>query len=391
MKVMICEIQKGGEEMIKKVLVACLLLTLIGCQTSMEEVEEKDGHSKQEQDELKESNEEVSERKEITGKLTNSDLYNLNVYLSDLSNSRFETYNKENLDHDQLLELGFWLYVYEGMDKVENEEIDGVYYDIFNYEEFNQKINRFFDCELEKKGNNEWLFQDNNYYHPSLGTGYMLNTVTQVDRIFDNGDGSFLVEGLVYRFESSMDSNIYEQYLQPKSTWSASMESELIGTVTTTIVYSYKLNHYVLEDYQANYYPSNEWVASESINNELLVYSYKNEYINKLNSVEEGMSDLDYLYENGITVELIEAEETKLKRWDDMLNEIYSLLKIQLTESEMKELKSKQLSWIEYRDTTANNEASEEGGGSLSTVVYYSSLARLTKERCYELVNTYME
>ena len=377
--------------MIKKVLVACLLLTLIGCQTSMEEVEEKDGHSKQEQDELKESNEEVSERKEITGKLTNSDLYNLNVYLSDLSNSRFETYNKENLDHDQLLELGFWLYVYEGMDKVENEEIDGVYYDIFNYEEFNQKINRFFDCELEKKGNNEWLFQDNNYYHPSLGTGYMLNTVTQVDRIFDNGDGSFLVEGLVYRFESSMDSNIYEQYLQPKSTWSASMESELIGTVTTTIVYSYKLNHYVLEDYQANYYPSNEWVASESINNELLVYSYKNEYINKLNSVEEGMSDLDYLYENGITVELIEAEETKLKRWDDMLNEIYSLLKIQLTESEMKELKSKQLSWIEYRDTTANNEASEEGGGSLSTVVYYSSLARLTKERCYELVNTYME
>ena len=391
MKVMICEIQKGGEEMIKKILVACLLLTLIGCQTSMEEVEEKDGHSKQEQDELKESNEEVSERKEITGKLTNSDLYNLNVYLSDLSNSRFETYNKENLDHDQLLELGFWLYVYEGMDKVENEEIDGVYYDIFNYEEFNQKINRFFDCELEKKGNNEWLFQDNNYYHPSLGTGYMLNTVTQVDRIFDNGDGSFLVEGLVYRFESSMDSNIYEQYLQPKSTWSASMESELIGTVTTTIVYSYKLNHYVLEDYQANYYPSNEWVASESINNELLLYSYKNEYINKLNSVEEGMSDLDYLYENGITVELIEAEGTKLKRWDDMLNEIYSLLKIQLTESEMKELKSKQLSWIEYRDTTANNEASEEGGGSLSTVVYYSSLARLTKERCYELVNTYME
>lgn len=377
--------------MIKKILVACLLLTLIGCQTSMEEVEEKDGHSKQEQDELKESNEEVSERKEITGKLTNSDLYNLNVYLSDLSNSRFETYNKENLDHDQLLELGFWLYVYEGMDKVENEEIDGVYYDIFNYEEFNQKIHRFFDCELEKKGNNEWLFQDNNYYHPSLGTGYMLNTVTQVDRIFDNGDGSFLVEGLVYRFESSMDSNIYEQYLQPKSTWSASMESELIGTVTTTIVYSYKLNHYVLEDYQANYYPSNEWVASESINNELLVYSYKNEYINKLNSVEEGMSDLDYLYENGITVELIEAEGTKLKRWDDMLNEIYSLLKIQLTESEMKELKSKQLSWIEYRDTTANNEASEEGGGSLSTVVYYSSLARLTKERCYELVNTYME
>lgn len=125
--------------------------------------------------------------------------------------------------------------------------------------------------------------------------------------------------------------------------------------------------------------------------NEIVQHSYKNEYINKLNSVEEGMSDLDYLYENGITSEMNEAEATKFGRWDDMLNEIYSLLKTQLTESEMNELKSKQLSWIEYRDTTANNESNSQGGGSLSGVVYNSSLARLTKERCYELVNTYMK
>ena len=119
----------------------------------------------------------------------------------------------------------------------------------------------------------EWIFQDNNYYHPSLGTGYMLNDVIQVNRIFDNGDGSFLVEGGVYRFESSMESNLYEQYSQPKSMWSASMESELIGTVTTTIVYSEKLNHCVLEDYQANYFSDNEWVASESINNGLWIFT----------------------------------------------------------------------------------------------------------------------
>lgn len=169
------------------------------------------------------------------------------------------------------------------------------------------------------------------------------------------------------------------------------MKSELIGNVTTTIVYSDKLKHYVIEDYQANYYPSNEWGESESINNELFSYSYKNEYIDKLNSVEEGMRDLAYLYENGTTVDLVEAEGTRLKRWDDMLNEIYSLLKTQLTESEMKELKSKQLAWIEYRDKTAENEANAAGGGSLTTVVYNSTLATLTKERCYELVNTYLE
>ena len=131
--------------------------------------------------------------------------------------------------------------------------------------------------------------------------------------------------------------------------------------------------------------------TKEESSNEVVQHSYKNEYINKLNSLEEGMSDLDYLYENGVTAKMNEAEATKLGRWDNMLNEIYSLLKTQLTESEMKELKSKQISWIEYRDRTANNESNESGGGSLSGVVYNSSLARLTKERCYELVNTYMK
>ncbi|MDU2686412.1 MAG: lysozyme inhibitor LprI family protein [Paeniclostridium sordellii] len=124
---------------------------------------------------------------------------------------------------------------------------------------------------------------------------------------------------------------------------------------------------------------------------ETVKHSYKNEYINKLNSTEEGMSDLDYLYENGTTGEMVEAEATKLKRWDNMLNEIYSLLKTQLTESEMNELRNKQRSWIEYRDKTAENEASENTGGTLYNVVYNGSLARLTKERCYELVNTYMK
>lgn len=124
---------------------------------------------------------------------------------------------------------------------------------------------------------------------------------------------------------------------------------------------------------------------------ETVKHSYKEEYINKLNSTEKGMSDLDYLYKNGTNGELVEAEYTRLKRWDNMLNEIYSLLKTQLPESEMNELKSKQRSWIEYRDKTAENEASENRGGSLYYVVYNGSLARLTKERCYELVNTYMK
>lgn len=213
---------------------------------------------------VSETEEHIIERKDITNQLTNADIYTTNAYLSDLESSGFKNYDKDNFDHDQLLNLGFWLYVYEGMDKVNFEELDGRYYDVFNYDEFNKKINRYFDCELEKKGNSEWLFQDNKYYHPVLERGYELNTVIQVDRIFDNGDGSFLIEGSIYSFESSMECNSYDQYLQPKSTWTASMESELIGNVTATMIYSDKLNHYVIDEYQANYFDNQELVEDES-------------------------------------------------------------------------------------------------------------------------------
>lgn len=117
----------------------------------------------------------------------------------------------------------------------------------------------------------------------------------------------------------------------------------------------------------------------------------RDEYIQKLNAVEEGLSDLSYLYETGGTADLLEAEGQTLKRWDGMLNEIYNLLKVQLSKTEMDELTDKQISWIEYRDTTAQNEANYFEGGSLARVQHTATLARLTKERCYELVKTYMK
>ena len=244
----------------------CMLLLLLsgmslsGCQSSTKILQDQEG--------LHEQTQEVIERKEITGQLINSDLYKVNLYLSDLSNSRFTSYDEENPNYDQLLDLGFWLFVYEGMDKVDYEEVDGIYYDVFPYDDFNEQLNQYFDCQLEKKGNDEWLFIDNKYYHPSSPMGYNINTVTQVDRIFDNGDGSFLLEGSIYRFDSSMEENIYEQYLQPKSTWVPSMQSELIGTLTANLVFSDRLNHYVIENYTTNYFNSTAETSTSEVKEE---------------------------------------------------------------------------------------------------------------------------
>ena len=232
----------------KKVFIGVFLIGLLsGCQLLYDEDKEQ---------ETVVTEETIIERKEITEQLTNSDIYNINAYLSDLEISGFKSYDKENPDHDQLLNLGFRLYVYYGMDNVDYEEVDGRHYEVFPYDSFNEKINQYFDCNMEKRGNDEWLFKDNKYYHPSSPTGDLLNIVIQVNRVFDNGNDSFLAEGSIHEFESFKPYNVYDQYLQPQSTWTNSMKSELIGTVSVEFVYSEQLNHYVIDKYQAEYLSS---------------------------------------------------------------------------------------------------------------------------------------
>lgn len=117
----------------------------------------------------------------------------------------------------------------------------------------------------------------------------------------------------------------------------------------------------------------------------------KQKYIEKLNSLDKEINSAREIYQQGSTLDFVSGENTSMTKWDDMLNEIYSLLKVQLSETEMEELKNKQINWIDYRDTTAKNEAEAFGTGSLSRVQYILTLSEVTKDRCYELVNIYMK
>jgi uncharacterized protein YecT (DUF1311 family) len=67
------------------------------------------------------------------------------------------------------------------------------------------------------------------------------------------------------------------------------------------------------------------------------------------------------------------------------------VLKSQLSSTEMSSLKEEQIQWISDRDAIAEEEASEFEGGTLEGLQYLETLGRLTKERCYELVEVYMK
>lgn len=135
---------------------------------------------------------------------------------------------------------------------------------------------------------------------------------------------------------------------------------------------------------------TNENSETTQSNNEKTTIDGRTEYINRLNQVEESMSDLEDLY-GGSTIEMKEATGQSYERWDNMLNEIYSLLRQQLSTSVADDLKNKQVEWIKYRDKKAENDASEYTGGTMYGLIYVDSLGIATKERCYELVNTYMK
>lgn len=71
--------------------------------------------------------------------------------------------------------------------------------------------------------------------------------------------------------------------------------------------------------------------------------SKQDQYLNYLNALAIRLNnELSYLYDNGGTVEAVEASSREYKAWDDALNEIYGVLKTELSTNEMNKLRQAQ-------------------------------------------------
>lgn len=129
----------------------------------------------------------------------------------------------------------------------------------------------------------------------------------------------------------------------------------------------------------------------ENTNNDS-IESKREDYFNKCINLENRLKvELESKYSTGVTVDLIEAANTEYKNWDDLLNEIYGVLKEQLSATDMESIKNEQINWISIRDAKAEESASEVKGGTLEPVFYTNSLTESTKNRCYELIEKYMK
>jgi uncharacterized protein YecT (DUF1311 family) len=118
--------------------------------------------------------------------------------------------------------------------------------------------------------------------------------------------------------------------------------------------------------------------------------SKKQAYTDKLQAIKAGLKDLESYYA-GNTIEMKYAASEEYARWDAALNEIYGVLKTQLSTTEMSALEKEEVQWIKDKTIKAEKAAAEWAGGTGEQLQYTSSIARTTMDRCYELVNNYMK
>jgi uncharacterized protein YecT (DUF1311 family) len=117
--------------------------------------------------------------------------------------------------------------------------------------------------------------------------------------------------------------------------------------------------------------------------------SLKEEYLKKLNIAKKKTEDLEAA--DSSTYALKKVENDRWEIWDQLLNEIYGALKVQLSQEEIEQLREEQRNWIKSRDERALEASQKYKGGTQEQLEYVAVLANLTEERCYELVEKYMK
>jgi uncharacterized protein YecT (DUF1311 family) len=119
----------------------------------------------------------------------------------------------------------------------------------------------------------------------------------------------------------------------------------------------------------------------------------KQAYLEKLDNIQKELDALPYKKDSdkGVTNAMKNYYGVSYEKYDDALNEIYALLKKELSPEVMEELKSEQVKWIKEKEEKAEKERLKYEGGTFENVAWYISLYESTKNRSYELVEEYMK
>ena len=119
----------------------------------------------------------------------------------------------------------------------------------------------------------------------------------------------------------------------------------------------------------------------------------KSEYLQKMKKIDNESEKLDKEYETdrGSTqggMNIISGKQAKL--YDDELNQIYDYLKQNLSKEKAKELEKSEMAWIKEKESNIAEIKKQYEGGSVTPLMVNSEVAKESKERCYYLIDNYM-
>ncbi|HHQ4317818.1 lysozyme inhibitor LprI family protein [Clostridium perfringens] len=119
----------------------------------------------------------------------------------------------------------------------------------------------------------------------------------------------------------------------------------------------------------------------------------KSQYIQRMKKIDSESKKLDKEYDSdrGSTqagMNGISGEQAKL--YDDELNEIYDYLKQNLSKEKAKELEKSEMAWIKEKENKIAEIKKQYNGGSVLPLMVNSEVAKESKERCYYLIDNYM-
>lgn len=119
----------------------------------------------------------------------------------------------------------------------------------------------------------------------------------------------------------------------------------------------------------------------------------KSQYIQRMKKIDSESKKLDKEYDSdrGSTqagMNGISGEQAKL--YDDELNKIYDYLKQNLSKEKAKELEKSEMAWIKEKENKIAEIKKQYNGGSVLPLMVNSEVAKESKERCYYLIDNYM-
>ncbi|MBK3497222.1 DUF1311 domain-containing protein [Viridibacillus sp. YIM B01967] len=170
----------------------------------------------------------------------------------------------------------------------------------------------------------------------------------------------------------------------------ANIDDALSGFVREDISeLMYEDGAWKLHDYTRGNNIVEKSVPKKTVPKEVQAIETTNPYKQKLINVENLVATYT-MGNSGVTTDILEELNQKYIAWDNLLNELYGDIKMNLSTEKFNELRLIQRKWIKERDSAVEEAGLENEGGTMASIDKANKLVEYTKARSYEFVELYL-